>query len=300
MPDVDLWEVPAERRAGLAAHNARVLSGGRDDAVLYYPGSGADILHALFATSAKTRYFIFVDPVDLDQSLQNHIKARHSRLNMSESLPITSRLGIRSRPTSGWMFSMQGATRFLFHFNMQHDAFCKENRGFACDTVFEKDFWETEDEVELSDVLAMLRVGGHYSTNASLGLLIPVLSLVGLDYVDTQTINGNQYLFKRRTATLMTWPNLRLALADSLRVVQDLICEETSTLYYGLPSFNSAAISTELRANQAAILEPFLSKGITLQPPVNTKLCRQIAIKAAGGAMVQYIDGINLAFPTVP
>ncbi|APA68701.1 hypothetical protein [Janthinobacterium sp. 1_2014MBL_MicDiv] len=299
MPDEDLWEVPVERRAGLATHNERVRSGGRDEAVLYYPGSGADILHALFATSAKTRYFIFVDPVDLDQSLRTHIKAKHSRLDMHESLPITGRLGIRSRPASGWMFSMQGKMRFLFHFNMQHDAFCKENRGFICDTVFEKDFWETEDEVELSDVLAMLRVGGHYSTNASLGLLIPILSLVGLDYVDTQIINGNQYLFKRRTATLMTWPNLRLALDESLRVVQELICEETSSLYYGLQAFNSAAINIELRANQAAILQPFLNKGITLTPPINTQLCRQLAIKAAGSEVAQYLDGINLAFPTV-
>lgn len=295
MSDEDRWQVLPGRRAALAGHNTSVRNNGRDDAILYYPGSGADILHALFAAGAKTRYFIFVDPADLDQSMSAHIKEKHSRLNTTEARPILGNLRIRSQPAGGWMFSMQGRTRFLFHFRMGHDAFVAANRGFICDIVFEKDFWETADDVDLGDVLAILRVGGHYSTNASIGMLIPALRLVGLDYVNTYQVNGDQFLFQRRTATRLTWATLKIALAASQQVVFNLIQDDTNALSYDGP-YNDAAIGAELTNRQAAILQPFVNQGIVVPAAVRRPLCRQIAIKAVGGAAHLYIGGIDLAF----
>lgn len=295
MSDEERWQVLPGRRAALAGHNTSVRNNGRDDAILYYPGSGADILHALFAAGARTRYFIFVDPADLDQSMSAHVKEKHSRLNTTEARPILDSLRIRSNPAGGWMFSMQGRTRFLFHFRLGHDAFVAANRGFVCDIVFEKDFWETADDVDLGDVLAMLRVGGHYSTNASLGMLIPALRLVGLDHVNTYQVNGDQFLFQRRTATRLTWATLRIALEASQQVIFNLIEDDTNALSYDGP-FNDAAIGAELINRRAAILQPFLDQGIVVPVAVERPLCRQIAVKAVGGAAHLYIGGIDRAF----
>lgn len=295
MSDEVRWQVPLDRRAKLAAHNTSVRNNGRDDAILYYPGSGADILHALFAAGAKTRYFIFVDPADLDQSMPAHIKEKHSRLNTTEARLILDDLAIRSQPAGSWMFSMQRRTRFLFHFRMGHHVFVNANRGFVCDIVFEKDFWETPDDVDLGDVLAMLRIGGHYSTNASLGMLIPALKLVGLDYVNTYQFNGHQFLFRRRTATRLTWANLSVALTASQQVVYDLIVDKTNALYFVGPH-DQVAIAAELTNNQTAMLQPFADQGINVPEALSNPLCRQIAVKAVGGAALNYIGGIDRAF----
>lgn len=295
MSDEDRWEVLPSRRGALTAHNSNVRAVGRDDAILYYPGSGADVLHPLFAAGAKTRYFVFVDPDDLDQAIPARIKEKHSRLNTAEARPILTNLRISSQPAGGWMFSTQGRTRYLFHFRMGHDAFVTANPGFVCDIVFEKDFWETADEIDLATVLAMLRVGGHYSTNASLGMLMPALPLVGLEYVNTYQVNGDQFLFRRRTVTRLTWANLKAALTESQQVIYNLISDDTSALYYD-GQFNTNAIGAELTANQAAMLLPFTARGIPIPAALRNPLCRQIAIKAVGGAAHNYIGGIAHAF----
>jgi hypothetical protein len=299
MSDEERWGVLPGRREALASHNTSVRNNGRDDAILYYPGSGTDILHALFAAGAKARYFIFVDPADLDQSMSAHLKEKHSRLNTTEASPILGNLGISSRSAGGWMFSMQGRMRYLFHFRMAHNAFVAANRGFVCDIVFEKDFWETPDDVDLGDVLAMLRIGGHYSTNASLGILIPAMPLVGLDYVNTYQINGDQSLFRRRTATRLNWNDLGDSLRASRQVVYGLINDEKNALYYDGPQ-DEVAIGTELTNKKAKMLEPFTKKGITVPVALCNPLCRQIAIWAVGGAAQQYIGGIDRAFPCPP
>ncbi len=260
MCDEERWQVI--RRDALASHNTQVRNNGRDDVILYYPGSGVDILHALFAAGAKARYSIFVDPADLDRSLPEKIREEHSRLNGTEARNILSNLAIRSQAAAAWMFSMQRRTRYLFHFRMGHDAFIAANRGFVCDVVFEKDFWETPDEIDLAEVLAILRVGGHYSTNASLGALSTALPLVGLDYVNRNQINGWQYLYQRSAAMHLTWNNLKAALTGSLRVIQQMIVDDNSALYFDGPH-NRQAMANALTQNQAAILLPSRTRAST-------------------------------------
>jgi hypothetical protein len=295
MSDEDLWKVPHNRRPGLTAHATQVRNNGRDDAILYYPGSGADVMHALFAGSSNARYFVFVDPMDLDSDLPTHIMVRHSRLNAAEAKPILGNLRIRSPAAGAWMFSMQGRTRYLFHIRMGHDQFVASNRGFVCDTVFEKDFWETADEIDLTDVLAMLRVGGHYSTNASLGLFQTALALVGLDYVNSYQFNGDQFLYRRRTATRMTWAQMKLALQGSMGVVYDLLGDDQSALYYDAPG-NPQAIAQDLTQAQAAMLQAFTANGINVPLVRRRRLCYEVALRAVGGAAGTYISGIEAAF----
>ena len=295
MSDEDRWAVPAGRRPALASHNTQVRNNGRDDAILYYPGSGADVLYPLFAAGAKARYFVFVDPLDLSISMPGAIKETHSLLNSAESAPILRNLNIASRPANTWMFSMQRRTRYLFHFRTGHDSFIAANRGFVCDIAFEKDFWESEDVIDLSDVLAILRVGGHYSTNASLGNFSSALSLVGLDFVDSYQINGDQFLYRRRTATRLNWNDLNTALDEGVQVVKDLIADDTNALSYDGP-YDPVAIGAELTLRRAAMLQPFANRGINVPLPLQRPLCRQMAIKAVGGGLIAYVGGIHNAF----
>lgn len=299
MPDEDRWQVPLGRRAALSAHSTRVRNDGRADGILYYPGSGTDILHALFATGSKTRYFIFVDPANLDQAMTNSIREKHSRLNTAQARTTLTNLNIHSQPAGTWMFSMQGATRFLFHFRMGHDAFLAANRGFLCDTVFEKDFWETPDDVDVGDVLRVLRLGGHYSTNASVGSLVVPLSLVGLDFVNSYQFNGDQYLFRRRTVSVRTWANVKAAINASQKVMADLMNEDGALAFDYIDGATRLQIADQLIGQRNAILAPFQQRGIVVPLPLQNPLCRQIARKALG-AIFQWnwecSIGVDIAF----
>src|SRR5690606_29879943 len=121
---------------------------------------------------------------------------------------------------------------------------------------FEKDFWETEDDVELDSVLQILRVGGHYSTNSSLGGVSAALHMMGLESVGEYDINGSQYLYRRRTATMLDWRRLRTALAASIRVFQELMIDDANVLCFGSGAAPARGIH-ELLESSPAILAPF-------------------------------------------
>ena len=77
--------------------------------------------------------------------------------------------------------------------------------------------------------------------------------LVGLDYVNNYQVNGHQFLFRRRTATRLTWANLKVALTASQQVVFNLIVDDTNALFYD-GSHDQVALGAELTNNQAARL----------------------------------------------
>lgn len=293
MTDETNWAVPQNRVGALQDHSARIRNDGSGQGVLYYPGSGADIMHALFAARHTTRYFIFADPADLAQALPNAIRQNHSALNGHEAGRILAELNVRSQPAGAWMFSVGQQTRFLFHFRTGHEAFIAANRGFRCDTVFDKDFWETANNVGLDTILAILRVSGHYSTNASIGQLRTALDLVGLRYTGQHDLNGPQYLYQRRAATAVTWAILAAALAASERVIHDLMDTDGSALE-ALDPGTPQEIAGELLANRAALLAPFAA--LAVPGPRQNALLKEIAHKAVGEVW-PFSGGVALAFP---
>jgi hypothetical protein len=305
MSDEDRWNISAHRRIGMARHNVSVRNNGRDDAIIYYPGSGSDVSHPLFAAGAKARYLIFVDGgVDHSVTIAGNIKEKHSRLNATEARSILGNLNIRTAPTGAWMFSMARRTRYLFYFHMGHDRFVSDNRGFLCDIFFEKDFWETSADIDLSSVLSLLRVGGHYSTNASLGVLTGVLPLVGLDFVDSYHINGDQYLYRRRTTTRLAWDDLSSAIDEGIRIVRGLMAGEESPLSYEkFPNRtqlhlrpNHADVVAELRDKRQVILQPFTALGINVPIALRNKICRGIVVKALGDSINHCIAAVEEAY----
>jgi hypothetical protein len=299
MPDEDLWEVPEGRRASLSAHNTRVRNDGRDDAIVYYPGSGADILHALFAVGANARYFILVDPgvalPDLAQALSTEIRVKNCQVNGRESRIRLDGLKIRSEPVRAWMFVTDNRPRYLFYFRARHQEFLAANRGFVCDVVFEKDFWETADDVELDGVLKILRIGGHYSTNANMGQLKTALELMGLDYVNSWLINGHQHLYLRVTDTGLSWDNVKAATEHGVQVIQEMMVNEDSALYYGAPN-NQPAIVQALAREQNTMLQRFTRLVPSMTQDMRNRLCRELAIKACGATSERYIGAIHNAF----
>jgi hypothetical protein len=234
----DRWNVRNDRRAGLTTANIQVRAA-REDAIVYYPGSGDDILHALFATWSRGRYYVFVDFLDLSKSIFTAIKEQgKSRLNTVESSNILRNLNIRSRADDAWMFGFEGAQRFLFWFKTGHDTFLNANPQFRCRVLFEKDFWETSAEVDLS-IIDKIEANGFYITNASIGGLQHVLKLLGLRHAATVQINGDQYVYQKSLHQIASWTTLKPIVAACKRTAGLSALDDD-----GMPADNDAAVGT--------------------------------------------------------
>ncbi len=56
------------------------------------------------------------------------------------------------------------------------------------------------------------------------------------------------------------------------------------------------ATGAELILQQDAMLLSFKSRGTKLPEPLQQQMCREMAIKAVGGALAEYVTGIHNAF----
>lgn len=204
MPDRDETQWRVGGRAGdLKAINLRVRNDTpASDLVLFYPGSGADILHPLFAAYARTKYFVFADILlNLAESLEGAIKTRVERLSRLEADRMAAVLKITSPPTAVWTFRFKNAERHVLLFRDGSENFLTASPSFTYDIFFDKDFWETSATHPLKLVLTRLRANGFFMTNGSIGAFVPFLADLGLRYVTTQTLNGPQYVYQKIAPT---------------------------------------------------------------------------------------------------
>jgi hypothetical protein len=199
--DEDRWKVGQGRAGSLSLINARITraGNGRDGAILYYPGSGDDLLHPLFATYGTVKYFVFVDT---QRALANRIGQaircdEKTALDPSSWADHLRDLSIGSTPESGWSFRFKRSERILLHFRMGSNEFLEANRQFRYDVFFEKDFWETSDTNNLATVLTRLKAMGSYVTNGSVGARAPFLEMCGLRHTTTVQLNGEQYVWQK-------------------------------------------------------------------------------------------------------
>jgi hypothetical protein len=318
--DLDWQVAPSDRQKALEAHNDKIRDG-RDDAILYYPGSGADIIHPLFGAGEKTRYFIFVDTKQvmevsaiIKEELTKSVGQPCSDLDppAHKARRILDDLKISSTADAAWTFSIRGRECFLFYFSTGHKEFLEKNGDFQCDIIFDKDPFTGTWSVDVGDILRILRVDGYYSSNDdAIAASKFALGLVGLTYVGEVNFNGPQFLYRRTEkigSSDLTRDKLEKAWHASYKVIYNLNEDEESNLYYNWedenkdkdPRDHQNGIARELAEKEDAMLEPFISLGITLTEEQRKKLCREIAMKFFHGTIkagqMDYVDGINQAF----
>jgi hypothetical protein len=206
MPDRDetQWKVPGGRSGALKAINLKVRNDSASlDLVVFYPGSGADILHPLFASYARAKYFVFVDILqDLESSLQTAIRSdKVHKLDTEKARALAARLNITSTATAVWKFPFKKVDRYVLLFRAGGEAFLNANGSFRYDLFFDKDFWETSTTHPLKLILFRLRANGFFTTNGSIGAYVPFLADLGLRYLTTVTLNGEQYVYQKVAPT---------------------------------------------------------------------------------------------------
>ncbi len=224
MNDADFQRWGVKRRDALETMNANISTNlYKSNCVLYYPGSGNDIQHALFAAYGRSTTFIFVDPqADLAEYMPTAIREESRPLDQNEKSSNLLDLKIASPADGAWAFNFNQVERRLFWFKSGHDEFLQRNSSFMCDVFFEKDFWETEAVVDIETVRLRLRQDGFYSTNASIGVLTSLLKLVGFELKATVDLNGTQWLFRfRKTGISWTtlWEQVLAAKAEALELI---------------------------------------------------------------------------------
>ncbi len=294
----DRWEVPQGRRNGLAETNILVKNAGQD-AVVYYPGSGSDILNPLFATYARGRYYIFVDPgvieYKITQNLDGGIREpSKAALGAQDSAKILKDLNIGSKAVNAWTFEFEGSSRFVFLFDESHDAFLAQNH-FEFDVLFEKDFWETSDTVDLKVVSTHLKTNGIYTTNSSKvgGLSAFYACLFGLEFRGQAQINGAQYTFQKTGNGKAVTPEQLVIIHDQcMQIAQASLVDEE---YFMPLDFKDRDLCLkQFGAVTDQIHEVLTPQNVTKEAA--KPIAKQFVVVAAGPQLGNYNTLINEAF----
>lgn len=293
----DRWEVPQGRRSGLAETNI-LVKGARQDAIVYYPGSGSDILNPLFATYGRGKYYIFVDPgvkeYKIEQFLDNGIREKSkAALGAQDIVKILRSLDIVSKAINAWTFEFEGSERFVFLFDQSHENFLDQNH-FEFDVLFDKDFWETQESVDLKVINSHLRTNGIYTTNSSKvgGLSAFYSCLFGLEFRGQAQVNGAQYTFQKTgIGKQVTHEQLVNIHKKCTEIAQTSLLDEE---YMPLDFRNWDLCVTQFRAVTDQIHEALTPQNITKDAA--KAIAKQFVVVAAGAQLGNYNSHINDAF----
>ncbi|HYI02393.1 hypothetical protein [Hyalangium sp.] len=247
-PDEADWGVKKDRSKGLNVINSMVLNKcPHRPLVVFYPGSGDDLLHALFATATRATRFVFVDVnpslvESFDMLLAAPRVENGARLSGKELGKAMTQLKITKvdpKKVVGWKFDFRDETRILILVIGGSKKFLEDNAEFRFDVFFEKDFWETSATNDLDWVLPHLTGDGLYVTNTSYGSLVSFLPQLGLQEECVCTLNGPMFVWRKTGVGTHASSDIRAALERAKMAAQMF-------LYGGDPDYNDLDSHLEL------------------------------------------------------
>lgn len=251
-PDEADWKVVKERSKGLNTINTLVLNKcPRRPLTVFYPGSGDDLLHALFSTASRATRFVFVDinaslATRFDELLAAPRVEEAARLTLKELKAEVIRLKLTKtspKDVIGWKFDFRGTTRILILVRGDSKKLLKDHADFRFDVFFEKDFWETSATNDLDWVLPHLTVDGLYVTNTNYGSLVSFLPQLGLQQECVCNLNGPMFVWRKTGVGTHQTVDVQNSLGRAKTVSQNFL--------YGVdPDYNDLDSALNLTAGE--------------------------------------------------